>query len=182
MKLFFDLFPVLLFFVAYKMYDIYTATAVIIAACLVQTVYTRLRKGRFERMHLITLGVVLVFGGLTLALRNPAFIKWKPSIVNWLLAVVFLGSEWIGGRNLVRRMMEKSIQLPEPMWLKLNLAWVGFFVLCGVANLLVAYQCSENTWVNFKLFGLTGMSLVFVFGQAMAIRNYVQPVAEEETD
>lgn len=182
MKLFFDLFPVLLFFIAYKMFDIYVATGVIIVASMLQTSYSRIRHGKFERMHLITLAVVLVFGGLTLALRNPVFIKWKPSIVNWALAAAFLGSEWIGGKNLVRRMMEKSIVLPEELWTRLNVAWVGFFIICGAANLAVAFTCTEDTWVNFKLFGLTGLSFLFVIGQALAIRNYVQPVEETVED
>jgi len=173
MKFLFDLFPILLFFLAYKLYDIYVATAVAIVAALLQTVLFRLKNHKFEKMHVITLGILILFGGLTLVLRDPVFIKWKPTVVNWLFGLTFLGSRFIGKRTLVERMMSHAITAPAPVWLRLNWAWVVFFVGMGILNLYVAYNFSEDTWVNFKLFGMMGLTLLFVFGQAFYLSRYM---------
>jgi intracellular septation protein len=180
MKFLFDLFPILLFFLAYKLYDIYTATAVAIAAAFLQITLFWLRNRRFENMHLVTLGILIVFGGLTLYLKDPIFIMWKPTIVNWLFGAVFLGSQFIGQRPLVERMMSHAITVPGPVWGKLNWAWVIFFVSMGALNLYVAYNFSENTWVNFKLFGMMGLTIAFVFLQAIYLSRYMQPDSESE--
>lgn len=180
MKFLFDLFPILLFFLAYKLYDIYTATAVAIAAAFLQITLFWLRNRRFENMHLVTLGILVVFGGLTLYLKDPIFIMWKPTIVNWLFGAVFLGSQFIGQRPLVERMMSHAITVPGPVWGKLNWAWVVFFVSMGALNLYVAYNFSENTWVNFKLFGMMGLTIAFVFLQAIYLSRYMQPDSESE--
>jgi intracellular septation protein len=174
MKFLFDLFPILLFFLAYKLYDIYVATAVAIGAAFLQTGLYWLKHRKFETMHLVTLGILVVFGGLTLVLHDPVFIKWKPTVVNWLFAVVFLGSRFIGRRTLVERMMSQAISVPAPIWLKLNWAWTLFFAATGVVNLYVAYNFSESTWVNFKLFGMVGLTLVFVFIQAFYLSRYIE--------
>ncbi len=113
MKFLFDFFPILLFFIAYKMYDIYVATAVAIVAAALQTLLFWVKHRRFEKMHLITFGLLAVFGGLTLILKDPVFIKWKPTVINWLFATVFLGSHWFGAKPLVQRMMEHAIQAPR---------------------------------------------------------------------
>ena len=118
MKFLFDFFPILLFFVAYKLYDIYVATAVAIVAAAVQTAAFWIRHRRFEKMHLVTFGLLLVFGGLTIALHDPVFIKWKPTVINWLFAAVFMGSHWIGAKPLVERMMSHAIQAPRPVWVR----------------------------------------------------------------
>jgi intracellular septation protein len=112
MKLLYDFFPILLFFIAYKVYDIYVATAVAIAAAFVQTGLYWLRHRRFENTHLLTLGLLVVFGGLTLILHDPVFIKWKPTLVNWLFAIGFIGSQFIGRKPLVERMMGHAVSLP----------------------------------------------------------------------
>lgn len=180
MKFLFDLFPILLFFTAYKLYDIYVATAVAIAAAFVQTGLFWLKNRRFENMHLVTLAILIIFGGLTLALRDPVFIKWKPTVVNWLFGAVFLGSQFIGRRTLVERMMSHAITVPGPVWLRLNWAWSLFFVAMGILNLYVAYNFSEETWVNFKLFGMMGLTIAFVFMQAFYLSRYMQPGEENE--
>ena len=182
MKFLFDLFPIILFFAAYKLYDIYVATGVAIAAALVQTGLFWLKHRRFENMHLVTLGLLIVFGGLTLVLRDPIFIKWRPTVVNWLFAAVFLGSQFIGKRTLVERMMSHAITVPGPVWLKLNWAWTLFFVAMGVLNLYVAYNYSEDTWVNFKLFGMMGLTIAFVFMQAFYLSRYMENPAEKEQE
>jgi intracellular septation protein len=182
MKLLFDFFPILLFFIAYKMYGIYVATAVAIAAAAVQTGVFWLRHRRFEKMHLVTFGLLLLFGGLTIVLRDPVFIKWKPTVINWLFAVVFLGSHWVGEKPLVERMMSHAIQAPAPVWIRLSWMWIGFFVGVGVLNLYVAFNYPEDTWVNFKLFGILGITFAFVIGQAFYLGRYAeQPKTEEES-
>lgn len=180
MKFLFDLFPILLFFVAYKMYDIYVATAVAIGAACVQTGLFWLKHRKFEKMHLITLAILIVFGGLTLVLRDPVFIKWKPTVVNWMFGAAFLGSQFIGKRTLVERMMGHAISVPTPVWSRLNWAWILFFISMGLLNIYVAYSFSEATWVNFKLFGMMGLTLVFVFGQAFYLSRYMVTGEENE--
>ncbi|MEN8107576.1 MAG: septation protein A [Pseudomonadota bacterium] len=178
MKFLFDLFPIILFFAAYKLYDIYVATGVAIAGALVQTGLFWAKNRRFEKMHLVTLGLLVFFGGLTMLLRDPIFIMWKPTVVNWLFGAVFLGSHFIGDRPLVERMMSHAITIPAPVWTKLNVAWTLFFVTMGFLNLYVAYNYSEDTWVNFKLFGMMGLTIAFVFVQAFFLSRYME-VAEE---
>lgn len=174
MKLLFDLFPVVLFFIAYKMYDIYTATAVIIVASVVQVGYFYLKHKRVEKIHIITLALILVLGGLTLVLQDEDFIKWKPTIVNWGFALVFLGSHYIGQKPIVERMMGQAISLPDIIWIRLSWLWIAFFIFSGVTNLYVAFNYDTDTWVNFKLFGLMGMTLVFILIQGVYISRYVQ--------
>ena len=183
MKFIFDLFPVILFFVAYKISGIYAATAVAMAAALAQVVYSRLRHGRVEKMQWVTLGLLALFGGLTLLLRDPVFIKWKPTVVNWLFAAAFLGSALFSQRNLLQRMMDHAITLPAATWRRLNLAWVIFFVASGVLNLYVAFNFAEETWVDFKLFGLMGLTLLFVLAQGFYLARFVEgqaPAASTE--
>ncbi len=173
MKLLYDFFPILLFFIAYKLDGIYTATGVAIAAAALQTGVFWLRHRRFEKMHLVTFGLLVFFGGLTLLLRDPVFIKWKPSVVNWLFAAVFLGSHWIGDKPVIERMMSHAIQAPSPVWLKLSWMWIAFFISVGLLNLYVAYSFSEETWVNFKLFGMLGITFAFVIAQGLYLGRYV---------
>ena len=181
MKLLYDFFPIVLFFVAYKTYDLYVATAVIIAASALQVGFSWFRHRKVEKMHLITLVIVVVFGGLTLILRDPLFIKWKPTVVNWLFGIAFLGSQFIGAKTLVERMMSTQVDLPSLVWRRLNLAWVVFFIIMGVVNLYVAYNFSEDTWVNFKLFGVLGLTFVFIIIQAFYISRHMpdEEAAEE---
>ncbi len=180
MKFLFDLFPIILFFAAYKMYDIYVATAVAIGAAFVQTGLFWMKNRRFEKMHVITLAILIVFGGLTLALRDPVFIKWKPTVVNWLFAGVFIGARLFSKTTLIERMMGHAISVPPAVWQRLNWAWVLFFIFIGIVNLYVAFNYSESAWVNFKLFGMMGMTLVFVFGQAFYLGRYME-TKEDET-
>jgi intracellular septation protein len=180
MKFLFDLFPILLFFLAYKLYDIYVATAVAIAAAFLQTGLYWLKHRKFETMHLVTLGILVLFGGLTLVLHDPVFIKWKPTVVNWLFALIFLGSRFIGQRTLVERMMSHAISVPAAVWLKLNWAWTLFFITIGLMNIFVAYHFSEATWVNFKLFGMLGLTLLFVFVQAFYLSRFMEPGDSKE--
>ncbi len=179
MKLLADFFPVILFFVAYKLAGIYVATGTAIAASMVQVAWNHWRHGKVETMHWVTLVLVLVFGGLTLALRDPLFIKWKPTVVNWLFALAFLGSGLFMEKGLLQRMMEQAVTLPREGWKRLTLAWVAFFFFLGAANLYVAFHYGEATWVNFKLFGMMGLTLLFVIGQGFYLARHAEIRQEE---
>ena len=192
MKLLLDFLPIVLFFVAYKfgggeysfngqiylVEGIYAATAVMIVATLVQVSYTWLRHRRVERAHIITLVLVVLLGGLTLWLQNPDFIKWKPTAVNWLFALVFVGAYLFTDKSLLERMMAEHIQLPGKVWARLNMAWILFFLASGLANLYVAFNFSEATWVNFKLFGMLGLTLVFVIAQSIYLARHAVEVSK----
>lgn len=174
MKLLFDFLPILLFFIAYKLADIYVATGVLIVVTLAQVGWIWLRRRQVEKLPLITAGLVLVLGGATLALHDPVFVKWKPTVVNWLFAAAFLASCFIGRKTLLERMLGGQLELPAPVWVKLAFAWAIFFSVMGLANLYVAYTFDENTWVNFKLFGMLGLTLVFVLAQAAYMSRHIK--------
>lgn len=203
MKLLYDFFPVILFFLVYKFYAaippdlihavnpllpltltpgdagdaIFLATAVAIVASFLQVGLYWLRHKRFETMHLVSLALITLFGGATLYLHDPEFIKWKPTAINWLFGLVFLASQWIGKKTLVERMMSHAISVPPQVWRRLNLGWVVFFFVSGTLNVWVAYSFSQAVWVDFKLFGLLGLSLVFILGQAVYLARFMQEAA-----
>ncbi len=181
MKMFFDFFPIILFFVAYKFQGIYVATMVAIAATFVQVGWVWLRHRRVETMHLVTLGLIVVFGGATLYLHDEQFIKWKPTVINWLFGVAFLASQYIGRKPFIQRMMANNIELPERVWYRLNLSWALFFLFLGGVNLFVIYTFDTDTWVNFKLFGMLGLTFAFVLLQAVFLSRYLpEPESTKE--
>jgi len=188
MKFLFDFFPVLLFFIIFNTYDdhlegIIAATKAMIAASVLQIVLYWFKNRRFEKMHLVTLAIVVIFGGATIILRDPVFIKWKPTIANWLFGLAFLGSQFIGKKSIIRRMMDQSIQLPDPVWLRLNIFWVSFFCAMGFINLYVAFTYPLDTWVSFKTYGLLGLTLAFVIFQGFYLAQYMKELpAEIKTD
>jgi intracellular septation protein len=172
-KLLADLLPVIVFFVVYQLDGIYAATVAAIAASIAQVVYLRIRTGRIETLHAVTLGLLVLFGGMTLLLHDPAFIKWKPTVVNWLFATAFLGSQLWMRRSLLQRIMDHAVTLPDTAWSRLNLAWVVFFFVMGALNIYVAYHFSEAVWVNFKLFGMLALTLVFLVAQGLFLSRYL---------
>ena len=181
MKLLIDFFPLLLFFGAFKLYGIYIATAVAMAAAFLQVSIHWLRHRRFETTHLITLGVITVFGGLTLVFQDPVFVKWKPTIVNWIFAVILLGSQVFAKKPAIQYLMGAQLELPAPVWTKINVSWALFFVVLGVLNLYVAFyyrldlgeQARTDLWVNFKVFWLMGLTFVFVIVQMAFLYKYL---------
>ena len=173
MKFLFDLFPVFLFFAAFQVWDIYVATGVAIAASFAQIGWLALRGRKIEPMLWASLAIIVVFGGLTLFLRDKTFIQWKPTVLYWLFGTVLAGGA-LTGRNLIKAMMSKQVALPEPVWARLNWSWAGFFACMGAANLYVAYNFSESVWVNFKLFGGIGLMLLFVLAQGLVLARYVE--------
>jgi len=176
-----DLLPVIAFFVAYKLAGIYVATDVLIVGVLVQTMVSWIRHRKVSGMLLASAVLVLIFGGLTLLIRDPVFIKWKPTIVNWLFAAAFLVSEFLRGPSIVQRMLGENVTLDDSSWTKLNLMWVGFFVFAGTLNIFVAYRFDEATWVNFKLFGLMGLTLLFALAQGVWIARKAEASAPTGT-
>ncbi len=182
MKFLFDMFPVILFFVAFKFWGIYIATAVAIGATLLQIGWLALRKRKVEPMLWVSLGVIVVFGGATLLLQNETFIKWKPTVLYWLFAGALGIASLAFKKNLIRAMMEKQVTLPDPVWKNLLLSWIGFFAVMGVLNIYVAYNFSTDAWVNFKLFGGMGLMLLFVLGQAVMLSKHIQETPEKKPD
>ena len=174
MRLLFDLFPVILFFVAYKVADIYVATGVAILAAVCQIGWLKLRGKAVDNMQWVSLAIIVVFGGMTLLFHDETFIKWKPTVLYGLFSASLLVGRYAFGRNLIEAMMSKQVRLPDPIWDKLNLAWVTFFALLGVLNIFIAYRFSTDIWVNFKLFGSLGLTLLFVIGQAFYFSRHIQ--------
>jgi len=173
MKFLFDLFPVILFFVAFKLADIYVATGVAIGASVLQVAWLKLRGKRVDPMLWASLAIIGVFGGATLLLQNETFIKWKPTVLYWLFGAVLATSALVFRRNLIRSMLSEQMQLPDAVWSRLNLSWAGFFAFMGAANLYVAYNYSTDLWVNFKLFGGIGLMLLFILAQSVFLAKYV---------
>lgn len=180
MKFLFDLFPVLIFFIAYKMYDIYVATAVLIIACFIQTAGHWAMHRKFEKSHIITLVLVSLFGGATLLLQDEMFIKWKPSVINWIFGVVFIGSQFIGEKNIIQRMLGAQLELPQIIWRNLNSAWALFFISLGFLNLYVVYNYDTDTWVDFKMFGLMGLTLGFMLLQGLYLARHIKDIPAKD--
>lgn len=180
-KLLFDLFPLILFFLAFRYADIFTATAVAMVAGVAQIAWLKLRGTPVETMHWVNLSIIIVFGGATLLFKDDVFIKWKPTVLYWLFGAVLLGSNWFFGRNVMQGVMGKQIALPAPVWSKLNLAWALFFLVSGALNLYVAFsgRFTESQWVSFKVFGLMGLMLLFVLGQSIWLGRHITPAADE---
>ena len=174
MKLLIDFFPILLFFVAFKFWGIYVATGVAMAATVVQITYLRLRHGKVEPMQWLSLGVIVVFGGATLLAHSETFIKWKPTVLYWLMGGALLVGQVVLRKNLIKSLMGAQMELPDAAWNAMNWSWTGLFVAMGALNLWVAYQFDTETWVNFKLFGGLGLMLVFIVAQALYLSRYIK--------
>lgn len=188
MKQFIDFIPLILFFIVYKMEPravevlgnsfelggIFSATAVLILSSVVVYGVLLVLQRKLEKGQWLTLVACLVFGGMTLAFHSETFLKWKAPVVNWLFATAFAGSHLIGDKVLIQRLLGHAINLPETLWRRLNMAWVGFFIFCGAANLFVAFTFHEF-WVDFKVFGSLGLTLLFLIGQGVFLARHMQP-------
>lgn len=173
MKLLIDFFPIILFFLAFKVWGIYAATGVAIVATIAQIAYLRFKHGKVEPMQWVSLGVIVLFGGATLLAHDDNFIKWKPTVLYWLMGAALLFGQLIFKKNLLRSVMGAQLQLPGAIWLKLNWAWTAFFAAMGALNLWVAFNFDTDAWVNFKLFGGMGLMVVFVIAQAIYMSRYL---------
>jgi intracellular septation protein len=199
MKLLFDLFPVILFFATFKYYGsnpegaaalvasllgsavldvkqapILLATIVVIVATMAQIAWVHFRHGKVDKMLWVSLVLVTVFGGMTLIFQDETFIKWKPTILYWAFAGSMAFAALVLRKNPIKAMLGEQMTLPEPVWGKVNLSWIAFFLFMGVLNLIVAFNFPTDTWVNFKLFGGMGLLLLFVLGQSLMLSKYVE--------
>jgi intracellular septation protein len=175
MKQFLDFLPLVVFFVFYKIYDIYVASGALIAATALVLLVTWLKYRKIEKMMLITFVMVVVFGTLTLVFHNDLFIKWKVSVIYTLFAGALLFSQWFMKKPLIQQMLGKELVLPGHIWNRLNFAWAIFFLGCGIANIYVAFWLPQSVWVDFKVFGLTALTLIFtLFSGIYIYRNIPQ--------
>ena len=199
MKLLFDLFPVILFFAAFKYSEknpemaaswvaslmgsaavdpkiapILLATVVVIVATIAQIMWVAFRHGKVDKMLWVSLVLVVVFGGMTLVFQDESFIKWKPTILYWVFAGSMGFAALVMKKNAIKTMLGEQLTLPESVWTKVNLSWMAFFVIMGFLNLIIAFNFPTDVWVNFKLFGGMGLMLVFVLGQGFMLSKYVE--------
>lgn len=174
MKLLLDFFPIVLFFVAFKIWGIYVATAVAIIATIAQIGWLRYSTGKVEPMQWLSLGIIVLFGGATILAHDETFIKWKPTVLYWLMGGALAGGLLFFRKNLLKSLMGSQLELPESAWRTMNWSWVGFFAVMGVLNLWVAFNFDTDTWVNFKLFGGLGLMALFVVGQALYLGRYMK--------
>jgi len=203
MKLFLDFLPIILFFGVFKIADlnpdaaahfatdhlgfavsggvvgldeapVLLATVIVMVATLLQITLLLLARRKIDTMLWVTFGLIVVLGGATIWFHDPTFIKWKPSALDWAMALALWASQAFFGKNLLQALVGEQLELPKPVWQRLNLAWIAFFVLMGVLNLYVAYTYSTSTWATFKVFGLTGLMLVFMVVQGLYISRFVK--------
>jgi intracellular septation protein len=198
MKLLFDLFPVILFFATFKFSEknpdmalawiapllgtavdpkqapILLATVVVIVATVAQIAWVRFRHGKVDKMLWVSLVLVVVFGGMTLVFQDETFIKWKPTILYWVFAVSLGFAALVLKKNPIKAMLGEQLVLPEPVWTRMNLSWIAFFLCMGALNLFVAFNFPTDTWVNFKLFGGMGLLFAFVLGQGVVLSKYIE--------
>lgn len=186
MKQFIDFIPLILFFIVYKLDPrsvelagqsvelggIFSATAVLIASSVLVYGVLFVIQRKLEKGQWLTLLACLLFGGMTLAFHSETFLKWKAPVVNWLFALAFLASHFIGDKLLIQRMLGHAVSLPQPIWHRLNLAWIAFFLFSGCANLFVAFTFHEF-WVDFKVFGSLGLTLLFLVGQGFYLARHI---------
>jgi intracellular septation protein len=176
--------PLLVFFIAFKTLDLYWATGALMIACVLLMVVNRLRTGKFKAMHVITAGVVLTLGAATLLLHDKRFIQWKPTVLLGLTALAFLGSMVIGKQPLARRMLEsvfeEPLQVSPRSWTAINALWAAWFAGLALANIYIARNFAESVWVNFKVFGISLATLLFVIPQALWLSGKIKPAAPEQ--
>jgi len=188
LKFLYDFLPIIIFFGTYKLSDndIYAATTAAIIATILHTAVQWYLHKKLENQHIINLVVILVFGSLTLIFHDDTFIKWKVTVINWIFAIVLLGSQFIGKKNIIQRQLEEAIKLPTPIWFRLNIMWVSFFFFCGLLNLYVAFfyganltdEARQAIWVDFKLYGMLGLTFAFMILQVMYLQRHI--ILEEE--
>lgn len=203
MKIFLDFLPIILFFAAFKFAEgrpedaaafatdhfgfmvsggivgakeapVLLATFVVIAATLLQVLYLKLRRQKVDTMLWVSMGLVTVLGGATIWFHNETFIKWKPSVLYWVMGAALLIGQVVFQKNLLQKLIGSQLPLPEAIWNRLNIAWMVFFAAMGVLNLYVAFNYSTSTWATFKVFGATGLMLIFMLGQGLYMSRYLK--------
>jgi intracellular septation protein len=188
MKQLLEFLPIALFFFVYQkngetlsigdwqfeVDGIYSATIVLMVATTIQVLGTAIWERKFEKRGLWMLAAVLAFGSATVLFRNELFIQWKPTIFNWVLAVLFIGSQFIGGKTIMERTIGAQLSLPKAAWTKLNLLWSAHFTIVGGLNIWVAYRFSEDTWVSYKLYSAIGFTVLLTALTALLMAPYLK--------
>lgn len=180
MKVLYDYFPILCFFIAYKFFGIYIATAVTMGASLLQIAAFWLINRRIEKLHLIMLVLILLMGSMTLIFHDEIFIKWKPSLVYWAIGSLLLFSHFFGEKPIIHRLLSDKIEMPHAVWRKINFSWGIFFLVLGWINIYIVYHFSTNAWVNFKLIGTLGLTILFAVAQILYLSRYIKDVPEKK--
>jgi len=177
----FEYLPLVIFFIVYQIADIYWATGSLIILGAAQIIYYLIKKEPIPKRTLIFFVLIAVFGGLTIFMHDDTFLKWKVTIINMIFAIALVVSDKFFNKNIIKDFLGEALELPEDIWGKLNLAWALFFTLCAVLNLYVAFNFDQDTWVNFKVFGLTGLMFIFSIGSVLSLSKYM-PEDEEKDD
>ncbi len=185
LKFIYDFLPIIIFFATYKLTDndIYAATTAAIIATIIHTAIQWFMHKKLENQHIINLVVILFFGGLTLLFQDDTFIKWKVTVINWIFGLALLGSQFVGKKNIIQRQLDEAIQLPEPIWFRLNMMWVAFFMFCGLLNIYVAFfygtdltaEARQEIWVDFKMYGMLGLTFAFMILQIFYLQRHILP-------
>ena len=178
-KFLFDLFPVAAFFIAYQVYDFMMATKVLMATMTLQVVYMLIRKQPIAKLQKISFALVIVLGAATIYLQNPDFMIWKPTVLYWLTAALFLGSQVLFKKSMIKAMFESQLSLPENIWVRLSFVWTVFFLFLGALNLTIGKLCSQDFWVSFKFFGTMIIMLLFFLAQGLYLSRYIKEAAEK---
>ena len=181
MHAFLEYIPLVIFFVFYKFVDIYWATGSLIVASAIQIAYFLIKKQPVPKRNLIFFGLIAIFGGLTIYMHDDTFLKWKVTIINVFFAVALIISQQVFKKNIIKAFLDEALTLPDVIWNKLNLAWAMFFATCGLLNWYVAFNFSLEAWVNFKVFGLTGLTFIFAIGSVISLHKHMPDDQEEET-
>ena len=169
-----DFLPVVVFFIIYKAYDIYYATASLIIITVAQVFYEIIFNKKIPKMQIVVAILVIVFGGATLYFHNDEFIKWKVSIINWLMGIAFIINTYFMKETFIEKLMKNSLSMDIKNWKFLNNLWGIFFIFLGILNIIIAMFCSTDVWVNFKVFGILGLTFLFVIVQSIYISKYMK--------
>lgn len=178
MQTLYEFIPLILFFIAYKVADIYVATGVLIAVLLLQVGWAWFKHGKVQKLQLITALVALVLGGITLFLRDPVFLQWKPTLVFWIGAAAIIIGQLVGKKPALQALLGGKLNLPTIIWQRLGWMWAGFMAFAGTLNIYIAYTYSEEFWVNFKVFGVLGLTFAFAIVQAIYLSRHIQEQPE----
>lgn len=173
MELFAEFLPIIVFFCVFKSKGLMTATLVAIVASFIQLIITKIKTGKYKKMQLASFLSLVILGGFAIVCKKEIFIKWKPTAIYWILAITFLSTHFFGKQPLLEKLNNNTLQLPKKIWNRLSMSWVIFFVLMGILNLYVVYYFDTDTWVNFKLFGTFGLTMLFIIFQAIFISKYL---------
>lgn len=179
MHAFFEFIPLIIFFIFYKFADIYWATGALIVTSALHILYFFATKQKVPTKTWIFFALIAGFGGLTIFLQDDTFLKWKVTIINEFFALALLVSHYVFKKNLIQQLMGDALELPSEIWAKLNLAWVTFFASCGILNAYIAFNFSQEIWVNFKVFGLMGLTFVFAIGTVLVLNKYLPEENEQ---